>query len=301
MNFTLVVLAAGRASRYGRLKQLEPVGPHGAALLTYSIFDAARAGFSRVVLVVPPGLERAFEDHVRHHCGDLVPVTAIAQNLNAIPPTFTLPDSRVKPWGTAHAVLVAEAALGETFAVVNADDFYGPGAYRQLYAHLGRQPGTAVLVGYELGATLSSFGGVARGLCEHDENGMLTGLTELRNLTRQEDAVVGVDSDGRTYHLQGHETVSMNLWGLTSTVVSTMRDQFHDFCAREGANPDAEFLLSTALDEQVRSHRVPLRVLKTNEQWFGMTFPRDTALVQAHIAQLVARGEYPQHLSQGPS
>jgi hypothetical protein len=301
MDLTLVVLAAGRASRYGRLKQLEPVGSHGAALFTYSVCDAARAGFGRLALVVPPGLERRFEDHVRHHCGDLVSVATFAQDLSAIPPAFGLPDNRLKPWGTAHALLVAAGALSDTFAVINADDFYGARAYRQLHAHLSREPETAALVGYELGATLSPYGGVSRGLCSQDEKQMLTGLTELHGLMKEGDTIAGFDPNGQAKRFQGHETVSMNLWGLNSTVVSTLRDQFDDFLAHGGADPNAEFLLSSALDQQVRAGTVELRVLKTDEQWFGMTFADDTANVRARIATLVAQGQYPDHPSQGPS
>ncbi|MDH3457244.1 MAG: NTP transferase domain-containing protein [Gemmatimonadota bacterium] len=299
MDLTLVVLAAGRASRYGRLKQLEPVGPHGAALFTYSVYDAARAGFSRLALVVPPGLERRFEDHVRQHCGDLMSVATFAQELSAIPPAFAHPDNRVKPWGTAHALLTAATVLSSPFAVINADDFYGAGGYRQLHGHFSREPDTAALVGYELGATLSPFGGVSRGVCDHDGEGMLTGLTELRGLTKQGDAIVGSDLHGQSHRLRGHERVSMNLWGLNSTVVAALRGQFDDFLAHSGADPTAEFLLSSALNEQVRSGKVRLRVLRTDEQWFGMTFPDDTAIVKRQIAQLIARGKYPDRLSTG--
>jgi hypothetical protein len=297
MDLTLVVLAAGRASRYGRLKQLEPVGPHGAALLDYSLHDAARAGFTHVALVVPPGLERTFEDHVQDHCGDLVPVRTFSQTLNAIPPSFALPDNRIKPWGTAHALLVAEPALGDSFAVINADDFYGMAAYRQLHEHLAHDTKTAALVGYELGATLSPFGGVSRGFCEHDEHDMLTGLTELRSLTKKGSDIVGTDPAGRTHRFRGHETVSMNLWGLNSTVVATLRRQFSEFLAHRGTDPGAEFLLSSAIDEQVRFDGLRLQLLKTEEQWFGMTFPEDTTRVRERIAKLVASGQYPDHLS----
>ena len=299
MELTLVVLAAGKASRYGRLKQLEPVGPDGAALMDYTIHDALRAGFERIVLVVATGLEPAFGEHIGRVFNGRVTASLVAQELGAVPEDFTVPPERKKPWGPAHAVLAAAPLLREPFCVVNADDFYGTSSYRTLRDQLHADPGTAALVGFELHSTLSAHGGVSRGICEHDDHGFLNRLIEVKQIEEQDGQVVGTEVSGRPIKLRGDETTSMNMWGLTPRVLGTLQDQFVEFLEKEGSDPGAEFLLSTAVGQQVSSGATRLRVLQSPERWFGMTFAADTPGVIARITELVAIGEYPEHLWKG--
>jgi hypothetical protein len=298
MTLTLVVLAAGKASRFGRLKQFEPVGPNGAALMDYAIHDAVKGGFAKIVLVVAPGLEAAFGEHIRQIFGGSIGVTLVSQALEAVPEDFTVPPERKKPWGTAHAVLAAAHELHGPFAVVNADDFYGAESYRMLRDQLLAEPETSVIVGFELRSTLSSHGGVSRGICDEDDAGFLTRLIEVSQIEEDDGSITGVDEGGRPIALTGGETASMNMWGLTPAVLETLRDQFLTFLETEGSDPTAEFLLSTAVGQQTSSGSARLRVLHSREQWFGMTFAADTPGVAARIAELVTSGEYPEHLLQ---
>ncbi len=301
MELTLVVLAAGKASRYGRLKQLEPVGPGGAALLDYGIHDALRAGFARIVLVVAPGLGPIFHEHVERVFDRRVRPVLVAQELDLLPEGWSVPAGRHKPWGTAHAVLCAAGELSGPFAVVNADDYYGPSSYQMLRHQLQSEPTSATLVGFELRSTLSRHGGVSRGICEYDADGFLTRLSEVREIKIRDGTIAGVASNGATVCLSGDETASMNMWGLTPRVLNRLRSQFASFLEQECSNPDAEFLLSTAVDQQVSAGAFRLRVLLSEEAWFGMTFADDTPAVVERIVQLVTSGEYPEHLWKGLS
>jgi len=299
MGLTLVILAAGKASRYGRLKQLEPVGPGGAALIDYTIHDALRAGFEQIVLVVAPGLEPRFREHLERVFNRRVTAAFVAQELGAVPKGFTVSPEREKPWGTAHAVLVAAPVLSGPFAVVNADDYYGASSYRVLRDQLLDHPETAALVGFELRSTLSAHGGVSRGICEFDGHGFLTRLIEVKQIEEREGRIVGSEVDGNPIQLLGDETASMNMWGLTPRVLDTLRHQFEEFLVRDGSDPGTEFLLSTAVGQQVSTAEIRLRVLQSVERWFGVTFAADTPAVIARIAKLVATGDYPEHLWKG--
>jgi len=299
MELTLVVLAAGKASRYGRLKQLEPVGPYGAALIDYTIHDALQAGFGRIVLVIAPGLALEFREHIEHVFAGRVNVDLVVQDIGAVPDGFSVPAGRQKPWGTAHAVIAAAPGLSEPCCVVNADDFYGRSSYRVLRDQLQDEPETAALVGFELRSTLSAHGGVSRGICEDDDDGFLTRLIEVRHVEERDGQVVGTEVSGRPITLRGDEAASMNMWGLTPRMLDALQHQFEDFLEHDGSDPDAEFLLSTAMGQQVSTGVARLRVLTSSEHWFGMTFAADTPTVIARIAELVAIGEYPERLWKG--
>jgi hypothetical protein len=293
---TLVILAAGRASRFGRLKQLEPVGPNGEALLDYGVFDAWCGGFRRVVLVVPPGMEDRFLSHLKQHFADAVEVQCVGQSLDDIPSGFTLAHQRTKPWGTAHALLAARRVLYGPFAVANADDFYGRSAYRTLAAHAARHPDEAALVGYPLSATLSDHGGVSRGICEADGAGYLTALVEATEVAHTRGEIHGITVDGRSLQLRGSEPASMNLWGFPPGLIALLQQEWVSFLERQGDDATAEFLLSTMVNDLVRRGALRLRVLATDADWFGMTFSADVSRVRGRIAELVASGEYPVHL-----
>ena len=285
----LVILAAGVGSRFGGPKQLSPIGPYGETLLDYAIYDALRAGFSRAVLVIRKELAASLKKHVSEVTGGAVPVQYVEQRLD---------DGRVKPWGTGHAVLAARDALEGPFAVCNADDFYGPGAYRLLAQHLtGRTvPPEHALVGYRLDATLSEHGGVARAVASCGPEGLLARLVEVRDVRRENGGRLrGVTAAGEQRELTGAEHTSMNLWGFTPDVLAVLEEQFAAFLAAQRA-PDAEFLLSTALDEQVTAGRARLRVLTAPDRWLGMTFAADVPAVRAAIGALVRAGAYPADL-----
>jgi len=300
-TLTLVILAAGRATRFGRLKQLEPVGPNEEALLDYGAFDAWCSGFRRVVLVVPPGMEGRFRSHLDRHLGDAVEIQCVEQSVEDVPSGFELAPHRTKPWGTAHAVLAARGALNGPFAVANADDFYGRSAYRALAAHAERYPDHAALVSYPLATTLSDHGGVSRGVCEVDGAGFLTALVEATEVTYSGSEIRGITVDERSLQLRGTEPASMNLWGFPLRLLDLLQQEWMSFFERQGTDATAEFLLSTMTNDLVKRGALRLRVLATDAHWFGMTFGADVATVRHRIAELVASGEYPVHLREGLS
>ena len=285
----LVILAAGVGSRFGGPKQLSPIGPCGETLLDYAIYDALRAGFSRAVLVIRKELAAPLREHVSAVTGGAVPVDYVEQRV---------PEGRAKPWGTAHAVLAARDALEGPFGVCNADDFYGPSAYRLLAEHLtGRTaPPEHALVGYRLDQTLSEHGGVARAVAACGPDGLLVRLVEVRDVIGGRGlGIRGSTAANEQLEFTGSEQVSMNLWGFTREVFAALEEQFAAFLAAHRA-PDAEFLLSTALDEQVTAGRARLRVLTAPDRWLGMTFAADVPAVRAAIGALVRAGTYPADL-----
>jgi hypothetical protein len=293
LSLTLVVLAAGMSTRYGKLKQLEPVGPSGEALLDYGIHDALRAGFGRVVLVIRQELEDVFRAHCDPRWGG-VPIGFAHQRLDQLPPGVTPPPDRVKPWGTAHATLAAAPYVDGACAVSNADDFYGPTAYAALAAHLAVDGEAHALVGYRLDETLSAHGGVSRGLCDLDGR-RLRGLTEILDIRRDGQHLRGRAEDGRVRELRPDSLVSMNLWGLRAGVFALLEEAFRAFVARPDAGT-AEFLLSNTLGHLAAAGRVRLDVLPTAERWMGITHPDDRVPVAARLRALVADGRYPARL-----
>jgi len=296
MRPSLVILAAGISTRYGRLKQLEPVGPAGEALLEYAVHDALRAGFGRVVLVIRRELEAQFRAHLepRWRATDL---RYAYQELTLLAPPAA--PARVKPWGTAHAVLAAEALVGGPFTVCNADDFYGADAYAALARHLSRAAvtGEQALVGYALAATLSPHGGVSRGVCETDSAGRLTQVTEVLEAREQNGAITGRDGEGAAVTLVPDAVVSMNLWGFTPAIFPLLREGFAAFLDAHGGDARAEFLISTAVNDLVAAGRIALRVLPTAEAWMGVTYPDDRPAVVARLSALTRAGRYPEPLA----
>ncbi len=297
MTLSLVLMAAGLASRFGSPKQLVAVGPAGEVLLDYAVYDAARAGFDRVVLVV----RREIEAALRAHAGQWFPgidTAFVEQRLDTIPAGFAPPPERARPWGTGQAVLAARAALDGPFAVCNADDFYGAGAFRALAAHLRAANDAHALAGYRLDETLSAHGGVARAVCECAPDGLLRRIVEVTDLRRANGGVVGRDAQADR-RFSGTEVVSMNLWGFRPAMLGALADQFAAFLARHGNDGDAEFVLSTSINEQVAAGRARLQVLSAPDRWFGLTFAADLAAARAAVAALVRDGAYPRDLRAG--
>jgi hypothetical protein len=279
----LVILAAGMSTRYGAVKQVEPLGPGGEALLDYAVYDALRAGFGRIVLVVRRELQPVIEAHVSARWARVPVDYAFQEN----------EPGRVKPWGTAQAVLAAAGQVDGPFGVCNADDFYGAPAYAAVAAHLAAGTTEQALVGYRLRDTLSSHGGVSRAVCEADPSGLLRRVVELRDVRETEGAVRGVDRQGRPHVVPDDAPVSMNLWGFLPDVVRHFRDGFAVFRATQGGDPLAEYQISEAANDQVAAGRIRLRVLPGGAGWMGITHPRDRDAVAARLQRLVVEGHYP--------
>lgn len=298
---TLVVLAAGIGSRYGGLKQMEPIGPGGEAILDYSVFDARRAGFAKVVFVIRRDIEKDFRDVLGRRFESQIEVRYAFQELSSLPDGILPPADRKKPWGTGHATLCAAAALNEPFAVINADDFYGAESYRVLSQFLSHPPSPAgrdtfAMVGFQLARTLSEHGTVARGVCQTDPAGDLVSVEELTSIERTSAGARNKEADGTYRELTGREIVSLNFWGFTPAVFEHLRRLFRDFLGKNLAHAKAEFYLPFAVDTLIRESRASVRVLPTSASWFGVTYREDRPLVMESIASLVRAGQYPARL-----
>jgi dTDP-glucose pyrophosphorylase len=313
----LVVMAAGVGSRYGGLKQVEPVGPGGEFVMDYAVYDAARAGVERAVFVIRREMEADFHALRGSRYARLLDVAYAFQELDCVPPGFTAPSERRKPWGTGHAVLVAREQVTAPFIAINADDFYGAAGFRALVNFLGNgkelgrgeagDPGSGrledageteryALVAYELEKTLSVHGGVARGICEVGRDGTLRAIAEHTSVERENHGIRGVAPDGAVRRFTGSEPVSMNLWGFRPGLFAHLEERFGRFLAERGGDPQAELYLPAVVDELIREGQASVRVLRTAEPWFGVTYKEDRAAVAARIRELVARGDYPARL-----
>jgi UTP-glucose-1-phosphate uridylyltransferase len=303
MQLTLIVLAAGIGSRYGGLKQLESVGPSGEALLDYGIYDAARAGFERVVLVIRPELEDAFRERLAGRFTDSPSFEFAHQELSDLPPGCSAPGGRRKPWGTGHAVLAARSVASDPFVVMNADDFYGATAYDVLAQHLRETAGSGAAefaaAGYTLRDTLSPHGGVSRAVCEVDDAGYLARVTELKKIGEADGVLSGVTVAGEPRELTGDETVSMNLWAATPAAFPLLEREFEHFLVEHGDDPDAEFYLSNSVNDLIASGEMRVRVIPTPGPWLGVTHRADKPYVEAQLKELVAAGRYPEDLALG--
>ena len=296
---TLVLLAAGMASRYGSAKQLERVGPGGETLMEYSLHDAIQAGFGRVVFVVRQDSEPAIHEMARERFAGRIEVATAPQRLTDLPNGHQPPPGRTKPWGTVQAVLAAEPAVRGPFAVANADDFYGPSGISALADFLrAADPRAAefALVGYRLAATLSEHGGVTRALCVTDAEGWLESLEEATDVGRGADGGFRARTSGGVRPVRGDDLVSMNLWGFTPAIFPILRRGFAEFLAAHGGEATSELVLPTALGAAVAAGEARVRVLDAGREWFGLTHAADRPLVQEALAGLVAAGRYPASL-----
>ena len=304
-SLPLVVLAAGLSTRYGRLKQLEPLGPSGESIMDYNVYDAVRAGFGRAVFVVRREILDDVLAHVDAVFGDALSAEYVLQDLGYLPDGFRTPPDRRKPWGTAQAVLIAAERIDGPFAVCNADDQYGPGAFARLYEYLSRDPvpTEGVLVGYPLRETLSDSGGVARAVCHVGREGLLEHVIEVRDIRKKDGWIVGVEGEGEgaPVELTGDELASMNLWGLTPPIVAGMRRRFADFLRLWGANPTQEFFLSSAINAQIEVGSARVRALRARDPWFGLTHASDQGWTQAMLLERIEAGVYPRDLARGLS
>lgn len=299
-DLPLVVLAAGLSSRYGRLKQVDPLGPEGESIMDYNVFDAARAGFTRAVFIVRPQIEETIRRHVHGVIGTEFPTSFVHQTLDELPEGFRAPPDRRRPWGTAQAVLCARDHLSGPFAVCNADDLYGTDAFQQLFDHMSADPPAteAALVGYRLDDTLSGEGGVSRGVCVLGREGLLERVTEVKHINRVDGWISGDTTQGGRVELQGDEVVSMNLWGFTPSVLGALSRQFRRFLDRSGGDTDAEFYLSTAMNSQVHIGKTRVAVLQAKDKWFGVTHAGDRKQAQERLLRRVDEGRYPPSIAE---
>ena len=297
----LVVLAAGMGSRYGGLKQMDPMGPNGETVLDYSVFDAIRAGFSKVIFVIREDFAEAFQTTVGAKFKSKVEVAYAFQKLDDLPDGFTVPEGREKPWGTSHAILAARDEIDRPFAVINADDFYGSDAYLKAAGFLSSNPiedgkSHYALVGYHLVNTLSDHGSVNRGICQTD-NGLLKGVEEVVNIARKDTAEIeGRSLDGSACLVHEEAVVSMNLWGFPVSFISELQDHFRSFLTEHGQEEKSECYIPTVVDELVNRGHADCHVLETSSSWFGVTYPDDKPHVVASIKELVDSGDYPSPL-----
>ena len=293
---TLLVMAAGMGSRYGGLKQIEGVGPSGETIIDYSIYDAMRAGFGKLVFIIRKDIEQPFKEVVGARFEKRIAVEYVFQELDMIPEGFTVPAGRTKPWGTTQAILMAADAIHEPFAVINADDFYGAESYRVLAQHLQSGSEDYAMVGFVLRNTLSDFGTVARGVCQVSDDGYLKGIVELTAVGRDGEQAKNTDSEGRVTALTGNEPVSMNYWGFTPRVFGQLREHFKKFLEANGTDLKKECYIPNTVNDIMVAGQGKVKVLHSSDPWFGVTYREDHAHVVASIKRLVENGVYPERL-----
>ena len=297
---TLVVMAAGMGSRYGGLKQLDAVGPHGQVILDYSVYDAYRAGFERVVFVIKPEIEAAFRERVGERIARKMDARYVFQTIEDLPAGYSAPEGRVKPWGTCHAVLAARGEIEGPFAVINADDRYGPEGFRGIYEHFKRaSAGEYCMAGYLLGNTLTENGSVARGVCETDSEGRLVSVTERTRIEKTASGARYTEDGGASWtDIALDSTVSMNLWGFTRDFMDEAWTRFPAFLDRTlRENPlKGEYFLPGVVTQLLEEGRASVRVLRTRDRWYGVTYKEDRASVTAAFGRLTEEGVYPEEL-----
>lgn len=299
----LAVLAAGMGSRYGGLKQIDPVDDYGNIIMDFSIFDAREAGFEKVVFIIKKAIEKEFKENVERRIGKHIETQYVYQELSRLPEGFAVPEGRVKPWGTGHAVLCCREVIQGPFAVINSDDYYGKQAFREIYSHLtsceDQDKYQYAMVGYELKNTMTDHGSVARGICSIDERGKLMDIHERTRIEKQGEEGAYTEDDGATWVTLPRDTiVSMNLWGFTASILQELETRFPAFLERSlPDNPlKCEYFLPFVVDELLKEHKAEVSVLKSRDQWFGITYKEDKETVIQAIRRLKDQGLYPEKL-----
>lgn len=298
MKPTLLILAAGMGSRFGGLKQVEPVGPNGEAIIDYSIYDAIRAGFGKVVFIIRESFADAFKEKFDQKLKDIIEVEYVFQELENLPKGFKLPEGREKPWGTAHAILVAKDVIKEPFCALNADDFYGHNAYQVMANFLVSSDNKSefAMVGYRLKNTLSEFGSVSRGICDVNPKGELIKIVETTKIFKKGNAAISIEEDGSETLLTGNESASMNMWGFKPDIFETLESKFVDFLKSEINKPKSEMYIPSVVFEIIQEKKATVKVLDANSPWFGVTYKNDKQIVVDKINTLIAQGNYPEKL-----
>lgn len=298
MKPTLVLLAAGIGSRYGGLKQVDSVGPSGEAIMDYSIYDALKAGFGHVIFIIRKDIEADFRQAFTDKLEGKVDFSLVYQEIDTLPEPYQVPEGRIKPWGTAHAVMVAANHVHEPFAVINADDYYGSDAFRQMASFLAKRAEDETnyaMIGYDLENTLSEFGSVSRGICSTDASSFLLSVTERTKIERFKGKIVFNDNDNKT-SIEGSVPVSMNFWGFTPSFFRQLDELFGVFMNSDRDILKGEFYLSSAVDSLIHSGKATVKVLPTESKWFGVTYREDKPFVVNKIKLLTENGSYPDSL-----
>ena len=297
MKPTLFVLAAGMGSRYGGLKQLDGLGPHGETIMDYSIYDAIRSGFGKVVFVIRHDFEADFRSKILSKYENHIPTEVVFQSINDLPEGYTCPEGRTKPWGTNHALLMGRNVINEPFAIINADDFYGQDSFRVMAEQLSKATGENeyCMVGFRIGNTMSKCGTVARGICE-TKDGYLTSVVERTAIGYKGEAICFTDENGVEQTLAPETPVSMNLWGFTPDYFKYSEEYFKRFLDANKDSLKAEFYVPLLINELVTSGKARVKVLDTTSKWFGVTYAADRPAVVEKFAELHASGEYPEKM-----
>lgn len=298
---SLVIMAAGMGSRYGGIKQLEPVGPSGEIIMDYSIYDAIEAGFNKVVFIIRRDLEKDFREVIGNRISKHVKVEYVFQEIDVLPSGFKKQEGRTKPWGTGHAILCCKDVVKEPFAVINADDYYGKEAFRLIYDFLNSEDQNSsnlyCMAGFVLGNTLSDNGTVTRGICKADEDKWLVDIIETSGIIREGDRAKAKDNDGKDITIDLNSVVSMNMWGFRPSLFGELEKGFEEFLSSISPNDiKKEYLLPEVVGELIHSNKAKVKVLETSDKWFGVTYKEDKDTVVASVKNLVDKGVYPEKL-----
>jgi len=299
MKPTLLVLAAGMGSRYGGNKQLDEVGPSGETIIDYSIYDAIRAGFGKIVFVIRRDIEEQVRERFVKKLKGKIEVEYVFQEITNLPEGVKVHPERAKPWGTSHAILVAVNKIKEPFGVINADDFYGAESFRILYDFLmnDKVPNNYCIVGYKMKNTLSDHGHVNRGVCRVNSEGLLVNIVETRQIEKLPDGAQAPGHNGRMEQYTGNEVVSMNLWGFKPSCFGFLQKEFRSFIDAKGMDLKSELDIPTSVDKFVKSGEITIQILMSNEHWFGVTYREDKPFVVENIASMIRKGVYPSKIN----
>lgn len=298
----LVVMAAGMGSRYGGLKQIDPIGPNGEIIIEYSIYDAIKAGFSKVIFVIKEEMKNTFRDKVGRKIEHIVETKYVSQNINfGVPKNFDIPKERIKPWGTGHAIYCCKDIIDGPFAVINADDFYGQSTYKLMYDYLSNNKNqySYAMAGFVLENTLTENGTVARGICKVDDNDNLVSITERTSIKKFEDSTKYMEDNNRWIDIKEGSIVSMNIWGFRETIFKELENDFVEFLNKRKENIlKSEFYIPSVVDKMVKDKKANVKVLVSREQWYGVTYKEDKENVCKNINRLMGN-VYPDKLWEG--
>lgn len=296
---TLVIMAAGLGSRYGGIKQLEPVGVSGEIIMDYSIYDAIKAGFNKIIFIIRKDLEKDFKEVIGDRISRIIEVEYAFQEITDLPEGFTVPEGRTKPWGTGQAVLCCKNIIKEPFAVINADDYYGSEAFVKVHDYLTKADEKSTdycMAGFVLGNTLSENGTVTRGVCQVDQEGNLVDIKETKSIQKKGESAVSGDKEGEETLIDLNSPVSMNMWGFTPGLLPKLETGFVSFLKTEGKELKTEYLLPEEVGRLIKKGEASVKVLSTNDKWFGVTYKEDKPVVMDSIRELVKKGIYPEKL-----
>ena len=297
MGKSLLVLAAGMGSRYGGVKQIDQLGPGGETIIDYSIYDAIHAGFDKIVFVIRKSIEQDFNEVIIHKYKSIIDVDYVFQEINAVPAGFSVPEQREKPWGTAHAILMAKDKIKDYFAVINGDDFYGKNSFRLLSQYLDtlslNDTTACSMVAYPLKNTLSENGTVSRGVCTVDVNQNLIGVIEHTKIEKINNTIVNLNEDGNTVQLDANTPVSMNFWGFHPSIFNHIETLFVDFLQQNSQNIKSEFYIPFVVDELIKNQKIQVKVLRTDASWYGITYKEDRPFVAEKFKEMLNANMYP--------